>query len=194
MNQIKISGHFKFDLYDLPGRLGGLRNRLLQSTRLGRMAESWLGGPCCGGFLRSWECPNATTFEGVNDMLTTNFLSGTQKTTWYLGLVDNASFVALSTGDTAAQIGGSNQWIENTGYSGGRPTWTGSTPSAGVTSNASTVNYSINSTVVINGAFLASGSSGTSGVLFSTASFPSTQSLVNGQTLKVTYTITSTPS
>lgn len=137
---------------------------------------------------------NLVTTEGKNDELS-KYLKGSSYTAaFYVGLINNASFSALAVGDTAAQIGGSNGWLEATAYSESvRQTLTlGSVSAASVDNTASKAVFSINGTITINGAFVATVStkSGTTGVLFGEASFASTRSLLSGDTLTVTVTLT----
>lgn len=137
------------------------------------------------------EIHNGVTNAGINDNLAVYFNSGTQKPTWYGGLIDNASFSALSAGDTISSHSG---WIENNNYSESvRQTWTSGAPSGQSITNSASMVFSINATVTIKGAFLVSNSTkgGASGILWSTGTFASgNQSLVNGQQLKLTYTLT----
>lgn len=140
------------------------------------------------------EVPNLVTTEGKNDLLT-KYLKGSSYTAaWFVGLVNNASFSAFAVGDTAGQIGGSNGWIEATAYSESvRQTLTLGSASAGsIDNSASKAVFSINGTVTIHGGFVASVStkSGTTGVLYGEAAFAADRSLVNGDTLTVTCTLT----
>lgn len=140
------------------------------------------------------EIDNLTVTEGLNDILTQYFKGSSYTATWFVGLIDNASFSALAAGDTAAQIGGSNAWIELTAYSESvRQTLTLGSASAGSIDNtASKAVFSINATKVVNGGFVVSNSTkaGTSGKLYGEASFSSTRSVSSGDTLTVTVTLT----
>jgi hypothetical protein len=83
-------------------------------------------------------------------------------------------------------------WTETTAYAEAtRPEWTAGTPAARSITNASTVDFSINATITIHGIFITSDNtkSGTSGTLWSTAAFASNVTANNGDTLKVTYTL-----
>ena len=136
------------------------------------------------------EFPNGGTTAGFNDVLNTYFNSGTQQTSWFLGLIDNNGFSALATSDTMASHAG---WVENTGYSAAtRPQWTPQAPSGGAITNPSSVVFAINGTVAIKGAFIVSNSTknGTTGVLWATGALSAVQNLVSGQNLKITYTCT----
>jgi len=134
------------------------------------------------------QVPNGTTTAGLNDILNVYFNSGTQKTTWYMGLIDNSGFSSLSGADTMASHGG---WSENTNYAAGtRPTWVPSAASGGSMTNPSATAFGINATVAIKGAFIVSDSTkgGTGGLLWATGAFGGVQSLTTGQVLSVTYT------
>lgn len=143
-----------------------------------------------------WEesISNLTTTEGRNDALT-QYLKGSAYTAaFYVGLIDNASFTALAVGDTAAQINGTNGWIELTAYSGAtRPALTLGTASAGsIDNSASPAVFAINATKTINGGFTVTTNTkaGTTGKIYGEGSFSSTRSLVSGDTLTVTVTLT----
>lgn len=138
---------------------------------------------------------NLVTTEGLNDLLTKYFKGSAYTATWYVGLVDNASFTAFAAGDTAAKIttgtpsGATNSWKENTDYVGSvRPTLTLGTAAAGVINNtASVAAFEVVSGSTLKGAFLASSSTkgGTSGVLYGEAAFSIAQTLTAGQFLTV---------
>lgn len=142
-----------------------------------------------GDLLGVYEIPNGIVDVGLNHILETEFNGGTPVTTWYIGLIDNASFSALAAGDTSASHAG---WIENSDYDEAtRPEWTAGTAAARSITNASTVDFSMNATKTIKGIFIISNATkgGSTGVLWSTAAFGSTVSVNNGDTLKVTYTL-----
>jgi len=139
---------------------------------------------------------NMTCLAGINDLLSVYLAGGTQKTTWYMGLIDNATFSGLAASDTIASNGHSG-WAEATFYSNSvRPTWTpGSVSGQSVTNPSATV-FNINGSGTVRGAFLVSSStiSGTSGILWATGTFSSPQTVQNGQTLNVTYQASGTGS
>ena len=133
---------------------------------------------------------------GIANMNGVYFASGTQTTTWYLGLVTGpGSGTTYAAGDTLASHAG---WNENTDYTpAGRKAVTfgaATTANPSVISNsAAPTTFAINGTAVIAGAFLASVSSGTSGIMFSAGDFTGgDKSVASGDTLNVTYTFSLT--
>jgi hypothetical protein len=140
------------------------------------------------------EHKNGATTSGLNDFLNTYFDNSTaKKNTWYLGLIDNSGFTSLSSSDTMSSHTG---WTELTSYSEGtRPQWTPAAAAGGSITNSSTVNFTINATVAVKGAFIVSNNTkgGTTGQLFATGLLSSLQNLTNGQVLKLTYTCPLTP-
>jgi hypothetical protein len=142
-----------------------------------------------GKLIGVYEVPNGIVDVGLNHILDTEFNGGTPITTWYIGLIDNASFSALAAGDTMGSHAG---WIENSDYTqANRVTWTSGAAAARAITNATTCDFSMNATKTIKGIFITSNNTkgGTTGTLWSTAAFGSTVSVNNGDTLKVTYTL-----
>jgi hypothetical protein len=135
---------------------------------------------------------NMVTNAALNDVLGVYLHADTQKTTWYLGLIDNSGFSALAAGDAMNSHAG---WSENTTYTQStRPAWNPDAPSGQTITNSTSVVFTANGSITIKGCFLVSDSTkgGTTGLLFATGSFTSTQSLVATQNLKVTYTCPAT--
>jgi hypothetical protein len=142
-----------------------------------------------GKVLAEFDVPNGIVDVGLNHILETEFHSGTQVTTWYIGLVDNAGFSAFANADTMSSHAG---WAESSAYTeANRPTWTAGAAASRQITNATTVDFSINATVTVKGLFITSNNTkgGSTGTLWSTAAFGSTVALNNGDTLKVTYTL-----
>ena len=158
-----------------------------------------------GGWFRWWEVgpngerineqffKNAATYVGLNYLLGVMFNSGTQITTWYVGLIDSLSFTGVSVNDTISSHAG---WVEFTGYTASsRPQWVPTAASAGVMVNSTPFTYSINLDGTLSGGFInsvAPKSPGNTGTLWATAL--STRSVTNGSTLSGIYGITLTPS
>lgn len=142
-----------------------------------------------GNLKAVYRVPNGIVDVGLNKILEDMFNGGTQSTTWYIGLVNNSGFSAFANADTMASHAG---WTESTDYTEtARPEWTAGTAASRSITNASTVDFSINATVTLKGIFIVNNAtkSGTAGTLWSTAAFASNVSAVNGDTLKITYTV-----
>lgn len=142
-----------------------------------------------GKLLNEFDVDNGITDVGLNKILDDMFNSGTQSATWYVGLIDNSGFSALANSDTMSSHAG---WSESTAYTeANRVTWGVGAASSRSVTNASTVDFSINATVTINGIFVVDNNTkgGTTGTLWATASFSSAVVASNGDTLKVTYTV-----
>ena len=137
---------------------------------------------------------NLVVNAGLAYMAGTALTSVTQITSWYLGLYGAGASNTPAAGDTMSSHAG---WTEVVAYSNGTRvaatfvTATTANPSV-VTNSASPAVFNINGTTTVGGAFLTSGSakSGTTGTLFSAADFgsPGDRSVVNSDTLSVTYT------
>ena len=140
------------------------------------------------------ESHNLVVNVGLQDMNAKYFTGSSYTATWYLGLYGAASSNNPAAGDTMSSHAG---WTEVTDYSQAtRPQCVFGTPTTAdpsvATNSASPAVYSINGTTTVGGAFLTSNNTkgGTTGILFSAADFqsPGDRSVVNGDTLTVTYT------
>lgn len=127
---------------------------------------------------------------GVNSLLDVAFRNQTQIATWYMGLVDNSGFSAFADADTMSSHSG---WNEFTTYSdANRITWVPDAAATRAISNSTTsADFNINGSGTVKGIFITSNNtkSGTTGTLWATAAFASNVAVVNGDVLKVTYTI-----
>lgn len=141
------------------------------------------------------ESPNLVVNGGLQDMNAKYFTGSSYTATWYLGLYGAGSSNNPAATDTMSSHAG---WTENTSYSQStRPTCTFGTPTTAnpsvATNSASPATFSMNATTTIGGAFLTSNNtkSGTTGTLYSAADFssPGDRSVVSGDTLSVTYTL-----
>jgi len=143
-----------------------------------------------------WEAQskNLVVNVGLAYMAGTALTSVAQITTWYIGLYGAGASNTPAAADTMSSHAG---WTEVVAYSNATRvaatfvTATTANPSV-VTNTASPATFNINGTTTVGGAFLTSGSakSGTAGTLFSAADFgsPGDRSVVNSDTLSVTYT------
>ena len=144
--------------------------------------------------------PNTVVNVGIQDMNTKYFTGSLYTAAWYLGLITGPSgSVTIARTDTM----GSHAWTENTAYSQStRPACsfgTASTANPSVIANSgSPALFSMNGSATISGAFLTSNNtkSGATGTLFSAALFqsPGDRTVVSGDSLTVTYTLSLTSS
>jgi len=143
-----------------------------------------------------WEAQskNLVVNVGLAYMAGTALTSVAQLTSWYVGLYGAGASNTPAAADTMSSHAG---WTEVVAYSNATRvaatfvTATTANPSV-ATNSASPAVFNINGTTTVGGAFLTSGSakSGTAGTLFSAADFgsPGDRSVVNSDTLSVTYT------
>lgn len=132
---------------------------------------------------------NTVVNEGKNKLFDVMFRNQTQIATWYIGLIDNASYSASPVTDTAVSHAG---WTESTAYSEGvRQTWGVDAAASQQISNSTAAVFSINATAVLRGIFVTSVNTkgSNTGTLWSTALFPSTLSVTSGDQVKITYTV-----
>lgn len=137
---------------------------------------------------------NLVVTAGRNHLLDVAFKSGSQITTWYVGLTGASPTFAAA--DTMSSHAG---WTESETYSeGNRQTLTLGTVSAGsVDNSASKATYSINGSATLGGAFLTSNNTkgGTTGTLYGGGAFSGgNRSVVSGDTVQVTATLSITSS
>ena len=143
------------------------------------------------------EAKNLTTNQGRQDMNAKYFLGSGYTAGWFIGLVNNTPTPSYAVTDTMASHAG---WDETTAYdTSNRATATFGTAtddnpsviSNSVASGGTVASFIIDGTVTIDGAFLTAtqDNSTNTGVLFSVAAFesPGDRSVVNGDTLNVTY-------
>lgn len=132
--------------------------------------------------------PNTVTNEGRNKILDVNFNGVTPIDPWSIGLI-NGTGASNSNTDTMVSHAG---WTEFTGYSEAtRQPWaTNSAVSQQVTTTTAAT-FSINATGDVQGFFISSISTKatTTGTLWSSSTFSSVP-VVNGDQVKVTYTLT----
>lgn len=137
---------------------------------------------------------NLVVNVGLQDMNTKYFSGSSYTAAWYIGLYGAGASNTPAASDTMSSHAG---WTEVTAYSQStRPACTFGTATTAdpsvITNSASPATFSINGTTTVGGAFLTSNNtkSGTTGILFSASDFqsPGDRSVVNGDTLTVTYT------
>lgn len=144
-----------------------------------------------GNLKARYDFRNDITNQGKNSLFEIMFHDGTQiaSSSWFIGLISNASYSALAAGDTMSSHAG---WTEFTGYSQStRVAWgPGAAASQSIT-NASPATFDINATGTVKGVFVVSNSTkgGTTGTLWATALFTADVPVANGDQLRVTYTV-----
>ena len=143
-----------------------------------------------GNLKATYEFPNGIVDEGLNSILDVQFHGASQIGTWYIGLVDNSGWSAFADADTLSSHAG---WTESTDYTeSNRVTWDEDAAASRSISNSTTADFSVNATGNLKGIFVSSNnvkSTGNTGTLWSTAAFSSVVATANGDTLKVTYTV-----
>lgn len=142
-----------------------------------------------GELLEQLQIPNGITNEGKDYLLDAGFDGGTQQANWYIGLISNSGYSAVAAADTMSSHAG---WSAFTNYSEStRPEWAPDAASSQSISNSTQANFNITGSGTLKGIFVTSDNtkSGTSGTLWSTALFSSDLSVVNGDLLKITYTV-----
>lgn len=138
---------------------------------------------------------NLITTAGVIKLMDAAFKTGLTTPAWFVGLIaTNTTFLIA---DTMASHG---SWTDSVPYSNAsRPAWTpGSitgTSTVSVDNSGSPAVFNINASATVLGAFLVdvSTKSGTTGNLYAEVAFGASRSVLSGDTLNVTYTLTATP-
>lgn len=140
------------------------------------------------------EFDNLVVNVGLDDSLDKHLKGSAYTATWYVGLTDGTPTVAAA--DTMASHAG---WAEVTAYSESvRETLTlGTVASQSVDNSASKASFSINAGATVGGCFVTSNNTkgGTTGILYGAGAFSGgDRSVVNGDTLNVTVTLTAAAS
>lgn len=129
---------------------------------------------------------NGIVTEGRNYMLNCMFGAGTpvsQVDPWYIGLINNSPTPSLSASDTLASHSG---WSEITGT---RQSWTDADAASGSKGTTTVSTFPMLGTYNVYGIMVCSVASGTSGVLWATGAFDSVIPVLNGDNLKVGYSV-----
>lgn len=130
---------------------------------------------------------NDITTAGLTSLLNVYFNAASQITAWYIGLINNSSYSAVSSSDTMTSHSG---WAELTNYSETtRPQWSNLSGDNALIGNATPVEFTITTASVIKGIFVVSNNSkgGSTGTLWNTGIFPVVRSVSVGQKLQVNY-------
>lgn len=136
------------------------------------------------------EAVNLVVNIGLQHMLDVTFTGATQESTWYVGLT--AADPVVASANTLASHAG---WTELTGYTGSRQEYVDVRSDQAVTNSASQASFAITTAQTVGGAFLASDATGTDGILLCAAALSgSNRSVVDGDTVNLTYTFTAAAS
>ena len=189
-----LSANFFKRIFNLD-QIAGLREELALALEQDKIALHALNAELAAIPTEiKWEesLHNLITTVGKNNILDNHFSGSAYTATWFVGLIDNASFTALAVADTIASHAG---WIEFVGYSNATrlaPSW--GVAAAGSKAFSTPVSFNITAAGTLNGAFINSvnAKSGTTGILCSEGSFAATRIVANGDTLNVSYTSTLT--
>jgi len=129
---------------------------------------------------------NGIVDEGMHALLDIMFRNQTQSAIWYMSLIDTGA--TLADADTMS----SNSWDENLNFTAAaRQNWTTALSAAATRSisNSTTIDFAFTTTQTIHGIFINDALTGTAGTLWATAPFSTEVTVNNGDTLKVTYTV-----
>lgn len=169
-----------------------------------------------GEKIGEYEGNNGIVNQGLNDVLGVQFDAVTQKTQWYIGLINLSGFSALDATDVYDDIDqAGNGWDTFQSYTDAnngdstttRPAWTTDAPSGqSITNSTTQAIFDITASGTVKGIFVVAGqnaqtkgdhSPGTTppNILWSTALFSGGDVAVsNGDQLKVTYTVNASTS
>lgn len=144
-----------------------------------------------GNVIDEDEYENIIVNEGLDLLLASTLNNGSQTTSWYIGLIAEAS-PTLNAGDTMSGHGG---WTENTNYDeANRQDWSnGSVSGQSVDNSGSPAAFTMNTdNDTVGGAFLVGDNTkgGTTGPLYAEGTFSTDKSPDSGDTLEVTATFT----
>jgi hypothetical protein len=144
-----------------------------------------------GIFLAKYEIHNDITNEGKNTIFDTMFNDVTPiaHSAWAIGLISSSGYSALAATDVMNSHAG---WTEFTSYSqANRVAWGSIASAAQTVTNSTPCQFDLTATGTVKGIFITSQNTkgGTSGKLWSTALFTADVPVVNGDQLKVTYTL-----
>jgi hypothetical protein len=125
---------------------------------------------------------NLVTTQGGNDLLDKYFKGSAYTAAWFMGLAGTGT-KALA--DTAASH---VAWSEVNPYAGNRPAITFGTTAA-KSNTATVVAFTCNGSATVAGAFVQSVNTGATGILYSVSDFAASRSVISGDTLNVTLTV-----
>jgi hypothetical protein len=129
---------------------------------------------------------NLVTNEGLDHILDVQFHGTTQVNPWYVGLKGAG---AMDATDTLASHA---NWTEETNYAGTRKEFVeGAASSQTISNTGNAASFTMSAAYTAAGAFLASVTSGTGGILFCGIDFSTARSGDSPDVINVTYTLSS---
>lgn len=132
------------------------------------------------------EGKNLVVNEGLNAALNYIFHGTTQVSPWYVGC--KVASGGQAAGDTLASHG---SWAEFDSYTGDRKEYVeGAASGQAITNSGSPAAFAITASGTIAGAFICSVATGSGGTLFCVADFTVSRSVDNGDTVNITYSLT----
>jgi hypothetical protein len=167
------------------------------------VVEHWRNGER----INEYHFPNDIVNEGKNHILDVQFHAVSAMVTWYMGLIDDLNYSALAATDTYDDINqAGNGWDEFALYTDAgngdsattRPEWDEASASAQSITNNSVTVFDVTGAGTVKGLFLVAGTNanlkdddtaGTAHKLWATALFSGDVAVLNGDQLKVTYTV-----
>ena len=144
-----------------------------------------------GKIIAHREGHNGITDEGLLLLLNAMFHGTTPSSPWYVGLITGAGTPSLAAGDTMASHAG---WAELGGAyydETVREEWAEDAAADAEITNTTPVEYNIADTCTIYGIFVCDDNvlAATDGTLWCTAAFDSEVAAVDGDTVRVTYSV-----
>jgi hypothetical protein len=142
-----------------------------------------------GKVIGRYTVPNGIVDVGLNFLLDVMFHGTAAVATWYIGLVNNAGFSAFANADTMGSHAG---WTEWTSYDEAtREEWLEDAAATRSITNSTPAEFTISASGTLKGIFVTSNNTkgGTTGTLWSTASFTSTIPVQDNDIIRITYTV-----
>jgi len=136
--------------------------------------------------LRELRIKNAVTNQGKTDLLN-GYLGGNGGRSWYFGLISSTGYSIINVADTLASHAG---WTEFTDYSGSRKLWTPGAASGNAIDSAADAVFTFTASGTIVGFLVASVSSGTAGILWSSATTTSIAVVASDKVVITSYRVT----
>lgn len=130
---------------------------------------------------------NLVTTVGKTDLIDKYFKGSAYTAAWFLGLKGAGTAVVADT------LASHASWSEVNPYTGNRPAITFGTTAAG-SNTATAVSFAITlaGPTTVAGAFTSSVATGAAGTLYSAGDFAASRSVISGDTLNVTITVSAT--